>query len=64
MKLLFFSDVHGVPSTLERLFEHADALQPDLMVLLGYAFCWAFAFDESIHFIEKRLNSKAPLAVR
>ena len=27
MKLLFFSDVHGVPSTLERLFEHADALK-------------------------------------
>ena len=37
MKLLFFSDVHGVPSTLERLFEHADALQPDRMVLLGDA---------------------------
>ena len=37
MKLLFFSDVHGVPSTLERLFEHADELKPDLMVLLGDA---------------------------
>ena len=37
MKLLFFSDVHGVPSTLERLFEHADALKPDLLVLLGDA---------------------------
>ena len=37
MKLLFFSDVHGVPGTLERLLEHADALKPDLMVLLGDA---------------------------
>ena len=37
MKLLFFSDVHGVPSSLERLFEHADALQPDQMVMLGDA---------------------------
>ena len=37
MKLLFFSDVHGVPSTLERLFEHADALKPDMLVLLGDA---------------------------
>ena len=37
MKLLFFSDVHGVPSTLERLFEHASELKPDLMVLLGDA---------------------------
>ena len=37
MKLLFFSDVHGVPSSLERLFEHADALKPDQMVMLGDA---------------------------
>ena len=37
MKLLFFSDVHGVPSTLERLFEHAAELKPDMMVLLGDA---------------------------
>ena len=35
MKLLFFSDVHGVPCTLERLLEHADSLKPDRMVLLG-----------------------------
>ncbi len=37
MKLLFFSDVHGVPSALKKLFEHADALHPDRMLLLGDA---------------------------
>ena len=35
MKLLFFSDIHGVPSTLEQLLGHADMLKPDMMVLLG-----------------------------
>ncbi len=37
MKLLFFSDIHGVPATLKRLFEQADALRPDQMILLGDA---------------------------
>ncbi len=37
MKLLFFSDIHGVPSTLLRVFGHADALTPDHLVLLGDA---------------------------
>jgi len=36
-RILFFSDVHGVPETLARLFEHADALAPDVMALLGDA---------------------------
>lgn len=35
MKLLFFSDIHGVPSTVSQLLDHADALKPDMMVLLG-----------------------------
>lgn len=37
MKLLFFSDVHGVPQALEKLLAHADMLQPDKLVLLGDA---------------------------
>ena len=37
MKLLFFSDVHGMPSTLEQLLKHADELCPDRLVLLGDA---------------------------
>ena len=37
MKLLFFSDVHGVPSSMELLYKQADALQPDLLILLGDA---------------------------
>ena len=35
VRILFFSDIHGVPDTLERLFEHADALAPDVLALLG-----------------------------
>ncbi|MDD4817515.1 MAG: phosphodiesterase [Victivallaceae bacterium] len=37
MKLLFFSDIHGVPATLKRLFEQAETLCPDQLVLLGDA---------------------------
>ena len=37
MKLLFFSDVHGVPQALEKLLAHADAMQPDQLILLGDA---------------------------
>ena len=37
MKLVLFSDIHGVPRTLRRLFEHADALGADRLVLLGDA---------------------------
>ncbi|MBQ4314901.1 MAG: phosphodiesterase [Lentisphaeria bacterium] len=35
MKILFFSDIHGVPSTLAKVLEHADALEVDRLVILG-----------------------------
>ena len=35
MKLLFFSDIHGMAVPLERLLEHADALRADRLILLG-----------------------------
>lgn len=35
MKIVFFSDVHGVASSLEQLLCHAEKLQPDLLVSLG-----------------------------
>ena len=35
MKIIFFSDVHGVPSTLEQLLAHADRLGADRLVTLG-----------------------------
>ena len=35
MKILFASDIHGVPSTLEALLRQAEALSPDRIVLLG-----------------------------
>ena len=35
MKIVFFSDIHGVPSTVEKLLAHADRLQADRLVLLG-----------------------------
>ncbi len=37
MKLLFFSDIHGVTEDLERVFFFDDALKPDLLVQLGDA---------------------------
>lgn len=37
MRILFFSDIHGVPVTVRRVFEHADALAADRLVLLGDA---------------------------
>ena len=37
MKILFFSDIHGVPATLQKTLEHAGRLQPDRLVLLGDA---------------------------
>lgn len=35
MRLLFFSDIHGVPKALEKILEHAQVLQPDRFVILG-----------------------------
>ncbi len=35
MKILFISDIHGVPSTLEAALKKAEALSPDRIVLLG-----------------------------
>lgn len=35
MKLLFFSDVHGVASALELLIKQAEKLNPDKLVFLG-----------------------------
>ncbi len=37
MKILFFSDVHGIPANLEQLFSCADDLHPDRLILLGDA---------------------------
>lgn len=37
MKVLFFSDIHGVPRTLEQLLTHAESLQAERLVLLGDA---------------------------
>ncbi len=37
MKLLFFSDIHGVASALEKLLKEAERLQPDRLILLGDA---------------------------
>lgn len=35
MKILFISDIHGVPSTLEAAFAKGDALGYDVLALLG-----------------------------
>ncbi|MCQ2403151.1 MAG: phosphodiesterase [Lentisphaeria bacterium] len=35
MNTIFFSDIHGLPSTLEKLFEQADLFHADLLVLMG-----------------------------
>ena len=35
MKLLFFSDVHGSPESVELLLKQADLWKPELLVLLG-----------------------------
>ena len=35
MKIVFFSDIHGVPSTVEKLLDHADRLKADQLVILG-----------------------------
>ncbi|NMA45966.1 MAG: phosphodiesterase [Lentisphaerae bacterium] len=37
MRILFMSDVHGSTERLEQLWEHAEQLQPDYVVLLGDA---------------------------
>lgn len=37
MKLLFFSDIHGVPENLERFFSYLEAFAPDRLILLGDA---------------------------
>lgn len=37
MKVAFFSDIHGIPSTLEKFFAQADALGAEMYVLLGDA---------------------------
>ena len=39
MRVIFFSDIHGVPETGERLFAHADRLTAERLVLLGDALC-------------------------
>jgi len=39
MRVIFFSDIHGVPDTVERLFAHADRLAAERLVLLGDALC-------------------------
>ncbi|MGI6494674.1 MAG: phosphodiesterase [Kiritimatiellia bacterium] len=35
MRILFLSDIHGVPSTLEAVLHEAETLRPDRIVLLG-----------------------------
>lgn len=35
MKLLFFSDVHGSPESLDLLLRQAERLEPDQLILLG-----------------------------
>ncbi len=35
MKIVFFSDIHGVPSTVEKVLAHADRLKADQLVILG-----------------------------
>ena len=35
MNVIFFSEIHGVPSTVEKLFAHADRLHAEQLVLLG-----------------------------
>lgn len=37
MKILFFSDVHGSPESLKRLWKRKETLSPDQLVLLGDA---------------------------
>ena len=37
MKILFISDIHGVPATLEKVLKHAETLNADRIVLLGDA---------------------------
>ena len=37
MKILFFSDVHGSPESLARLWKQKDACKPEQLVLLGDA---------------------------
>ena len=39
MRVVFFSDIHGVPETVERLFAHADRLNAGRIVLLGDVLC-------------------------
>jgi putative phosphoesterase len=35
MKIIFISDIHGMPSTLSQALAHADALHADRIVILG-----------------------------
>ena len=35
MKIVFISDIHGMPGTLAKALAHADALKADRLVLLG-----------------------------
>ena len=35
MKIIFFSDIHGVPSTVEKVLAHADRLGAEQLVILG-----------------------------
>jgi putative phosphoesterase len=63
MKILFFSDIHGVPANLEQLFRQADGLHPDRMVLLGDALYHGPRNGVPEHYdpqaVAKLLNSRA-----
>lgn len=39
MRAVFFSDIHGVAETVERLFAHVDLLRAERLILLGDALC-------------------------
>ncbi len=39
MRAVFFSDIHGIPDTVERLFAHVRLLGAERLVLLGDVLC-------------------------
>ena len=56
MKLLFLSDIHGVPSTLEAALKMAEGLNPDRIVLLGG---WSL-YHPSIEHVLEAYNLENP----